>query len=131
MSKGSAGTNGTGYISKPCLGKPWPSQLAPEANGSLNPDLECQYCKDTSQLKETAAKQTRDSFVYGPGQGSSQEWSKNIPELDSILRSLSSKGMSAQTKISIMQQTVAKCPKVSISNKGIQIPSLLDSASEV
>ena len=30
-----------------------------------------------------------------------------------------------------MQQSVAKCPKVSILSKGLQIPSLLDSGSEV
>ena len=35
-----------------------------------------------------------------------------------------------QTKID-MQQAVAKCPKVSTSSKGVQIPSLLDSGSEV
>ena len=37
----------------------------------------------------------------------------------------------AETKIKIMQQAVAKCPKVCISDLGIQIPSLLDSGSEV
>ena len=30
-----------------------------------------------------------------------------------------------------MQQAIAKCPKVCISTHGIQIPSLLDSSSEV
>ena len=37
----------------------------------------------------------------------------------------------AETKMEIMQHAVAKCPKVSISAHGIQIPSLLDSSSEV
>ena len=37
----------------------------------------------------------------------------------------------AETKIEIMQHAVAKCPKVCISAHGIQIPSLLDSSSEV
>ena len=37
----------------------------------------------------------------------------------------------AETKMEIMQCAVAKCPKVSISAHGIQIPSLLDSGSEV
>ena len=46
-----AGTNGTGYTSKPYLGKSQPSQLAPGADGSLNPDLEHQYCTDTGHLK--------------------------------------------------------------------------------
>ena len=37
----------------------------------------------------------------------------------------------AKTKMEIMQCAVAKCPKVCISAYGIQIPSLLDSGSEV
>ena len=37
----------------------------------------------------------------------------------------------AETKMDIMQCAVAKCPKVCISAHGIQIPSLLDSGSEV
>ena len=37
----------------------------------------------------------------------------------------------AETKIEIMQHAFAKCPKVCISVHGIQIPSLLDSSSEV
>ena len=36
-----AGTTGTRFVSKSYLGKPKLSQLAPGANGSLNPDLEC------------------------------------------------------------------------------------------
>ena len=39
--------------------------------------------------------------------------------------------ISAKTKMEIMQRAVAKCPKVCISTHGIQIPSLLDSGSEV
>ena len=37
----------------------------------------------------------------------------------------------AKTRMEIMQCAVAKCPKVCISAHGIQIPSLLDSGSEV
>ena len=37
----------------------------------------------------------------------------------------------AETKMEIMQWTVAKCPKVCISTHRIQIPSLLDSGSKV
>ena len=35
---------GVGFISKPYLGKPRPSQLAPSTDGVLNPELECLYC---------------------------------------------------------------------------------------
>ena len=47
------------------------------------------------------------------------------------MRSISGQGISAQDKIEIMQKAVAKCPKVSISSMGVQIPSFLDSGSEV
>ena len=56
VKKGGAGTNGPGYISTPYSGKPWPSQLAPGADGSLNPDLECQYYNDSGHLKENCIK---------------------------------------------------------------------------
>ena len=51
--------------------------------------------------------------------------------MKNVLRSRSSQGISAQDKVEIMQQAVAKCPKISISSMGVQIPSLLDSGSEV
>ena len=76
-------------------------------------------------------QQTRDSFVYGPGQGSSWESSKHITKLDNVLWQLSSQGILAQTKLDIMQRAVAKCSNVSIFIKGLQISSLLDSGSEV
>ena len=37
----------------------------------------------------------------------------------------------AKTRMEIMQCAVAKCPKVCTSTHGIQMPSLLDSSSEV
>ena len=48
----------------------------------------------------------------------------------SIMRSISSQGISAHDKMEIMQQAVAKCSKISIASMGVQIPSLLDSGSE-
>ena len=44
----------------------------------------------------------------------------DIPKFDSVLRLLSSQGILAQSKISIMQQGVAKYPKVSISSEGLK-----------
>ena len=49
----------SGYNSKPYLGKPHPSQLAPGVDCSLAPALTCQYCKDTGHLKENCVKLTR------------------------------------------------------------------------
>ena len=56
INKGSADSNGTGFVSKPYLRKPRPSQLAPGADGSSNPDLECQHHKDTGLLKDNCIK---------------------------------------------------------------------------
>ena len=47
------------FTSKPYLGRPHPSQLAPEVDGSLDTALTCQYCKDTGHLKENCIKLTR------------------------------------------------------------------------
>ena len=35
---------------------PCQPQLVPAADSSLNPELECQYCKDTSHLKKNCIK---------------------------------------------------------------------------
>ena len=51
--------NESGYTSKPYLGKPRPSKLAPGIDGSLDPELSCRYCKDTSHLKENCIKLNR------------------------------------------------------------------------
>ena len=52
-------------------------------------------------------------------------------EESSLIIQLRNTSISAETKMEIMQRAVAKCPKVCISAHGIQIPSLLDSSSEV
>ena len=49
----------SGYTSKPYLGKPQPLQLAHGIDGSLDLALTCQYCKDTSHLKENCVKLTQ------------------------------------------------------------------------
>ena len=54
--KGGTDAKGTGFVSKPYLGKPRPSQLAPSTDGSLNPELDCWYCKDTGHLKDKCIK---------------------------------------------------------------------------
>ena len=53
-------TNGiSGYTGKPYLGKPRPPQLAPGADGSLDSELSCWYCKDSGHLKENCIKLSR------------------------------------------------------------------------
>ena len=47
------------------------------------------------------------------------------------MRSIYSQGILVQDNIEIMQQAVAKSPKISISSMGVQIPSLLGSDSEI
>ena len=53
-------TNGSsGYSGKPYLGKPRPPELNPGIDGPLNPELSCQYCKDTGHLKENSVQLNR------------------------------------------------------------------------
>ena len=52
-------------------------------------------------------------------------------EESSLIIQLRNTSILAETKMEIMQRAVAKCPKVCFSAHGIQIPSLLDSGSEV
>ena len=49
----------SGYTGRPYLGKPRPLKLALGIDGSLNPELSCRYCKDTSHLKENCVKLNR------------------------------------------------------------------------
>ena len=51
--------------------------------------------------------------------------------LDNVLWSTSNHEISARAKTDVMQQTVARCPKVCISCKGVKILSLLNLGSEV
>ena len=67
----------SGFVSKPYLGRPHPSQLAPGVNGSLDPSLTCRYCKDTGHLKENCVKLTR-CLVWNQ-QEAKNESSKNVP----------------------------------------------------
>ena len=55
----------------------------------------------------------------------------NIDYETDLIRYIHSSSISAGTKLEIMQHAVAKSPKVCISAHGIQIPSLLDSGSDV
>ena len=50
---------------------------------------------------------------------------------EDLIWSIHNVAILATTKLEIMQHAVARSPKVSISAYGIQIPSLLDSGSEV
>ena len=53
-------TNGaSGYTGKPYLGEPRPPQFALGVDSSLDPELPCQYCKDTGHLKENCIKLNR------------------------------------------------------------------------
>ena len=65
------------------------------------------------------------------GRGAVNSGPEKITDMSNVLRSISSHEILAQDKIDIMQQAVARCPKVSISSKGVQIPSLLNAGSEV
>ena len=57
--KSSQNEQPSGYTSRPYLGKPRPLKFALGIDGSLDPELSCQYCKDTSHLKENCIKLNR------------------------------------------------------------------------
>ena len=141
----------SGYTSRPYLGKPRPSKLTLVIDGSLDPELSCWYCKDTSHLKEKCIKlnrrltfenkqpdwlpkkpeKLRPPLVTDQPKGVYVSGPHDDHEEDSLIIQLRNTSILAKTKIEIMQCAVAKCPKVSISAHGIQIPSLLDSSREV
>ena len=63
--------------------------------------------------------------------GEKKSGPQNDQEEKGLIYQLNNASILAETKIEIMQCAVAKCLKVCISAHGIQIPSLLDSGSEV
>ena len=67
----------SGFTSKPYLGRPRPSQLAPGVDGSLDPSLTCRYCKDTGHLKENCVKLAR--CLAWNQQEAKNEPNKNVP----------------------------------------------------
>ena len=71
----------SGFISKPYLGRPRPSQLVPGVDSSLDPSLTCRYCKDTGHLKENCVKLTRR--LAWNKQEAKNEPSKNVPPKNS------------------------------------------------
>ena len=70
-------------------------------------------------------------MVTDQPKGESVSGPHHINGENSLMMQLRNASILAQTKMEIMQRAVAKCPKVSISAHGIQIPSLLGSGSEV
>ena len=71
----------SGFVSKPYLGRPHPSQLAPGVDGSLNPSLTCRYCKDNRHLKENCVKLTQ--HLAWNKQEAKVETNKNVPPKNS------------------------------------------------
>ena len=63
--------------------------------------------------------------------GESESGPHPTNEEESLICQLKNASILAETKIKVMQHTVAKCPKACIRAHGIPIPSLLDSGSEV
>ena len=74
---------------------------------------------------------TKTSLVTDQPKGESESGPHPTNKEKSLIFQLENASILAETKIEIMQHAVAKCSKVCISTHGIQIPSLLDSGSEV
>ena len=78
-------SNGTSrYTRKPYLEKPRPPQLALGTDGFLNPELSCQYCRDTSLLKENCVKLNRRLALENrqPEKSNSDWLSKSLENWD-------------------------------------------------
>ena len=71
----------SGFVSKPYLGRPRPSQLALGVDSSLDPSLTCRYCKDTGHLKENCVNLTRR--LAWNKQEAKAETNKNVPPKNS------------------------------------------------
>ena len=54
VTKGGVENSGTGYISRPYLGKPQPSQLAPGTDGSLDHDLDAGIARISAIIRKIA-----------------------------------------------------------------------------
>ena len=67
----------SGFASKPYLGRPHPSQLAPGVDGSLDPSLTYRYCKDTRHPEENCVKLTH--HLAWNKQEAKTESDKNMP----------------------------------------------------
>ena len=65
------------------------------------------------------------------GRGETSDGPENLNEFQDVLRSVSRNEISVQDRINIMQKAITNCCKIHISSKGVPIPSLLDSGSEV
>ena len=150
MDKISQQEQASGYTGRPYLRKSRPSKLAPGINGSLNPELSCWYCKDTGHLKENCVKlnrrlalekqtawlATRKTGKLRPPLAMDQSKGEIVSgphkyEEQCLKIQLQNTSILAETEMEIMQHAVAKCPKVCIGAHRIQMPSLLDSGSEV
>ena len=68
----------SGFTSKPYLGRPRPSQLAPGVDGSLDPSLISRYCKDTGHLKENCVKLTR-CLAWTQQEAKTETTNKDMP----------------------------------------------------
>ena len=72
----------SGFVSKPYLGRPHPSQLALGVDSSLDPSLTCRYCKDTGHLKENCVKLTQ--CLAWDKQEPKNETTKDMPPKSSL-----------------------------------------------
>ena len=70
-------------------------------------------------------------MVTDQPKGESETGPHHTNEEKGLIVQLRNASILAETKMEIMQHAVAQCPKVCISARGIQIPSLLDSSSKV
>ena len=87
--------------------------------------------KQTARLATKTTGKLRPPLVTDQPKGESKSGPHHTNEEKSLIIQLRNASILTETRIETMQCAVAKCPKVCISGHEIQIPSLLDSGSEV
>ena len=118
--------------------KPWPQKLLAGQHGSIDPDLECQYCKNTGHHNDSCVRlacilawdRCMDQNVSRPTPGKwelllNQRWFKDREDKYSLnpgcdewgqeLKCMQTTPVMLQRKYKIMQWVVAKCPSVCVS----------------
>ena len=106
-------------------------QIGPRAGDNIRKgQYKTRY--DASSNKKIMAPQTLDQSdgekVCGPDLIGNTTNDKGIVEL---MEKISSKQVSAQVKIKVMQRAMAACPRINMGYGRKRIPSLLDSGSQV
>ena len=132
---------------KPYLGKTKQPQITKGLDGTTDPNLTCQYCKDSGHELDNCKKLQQkiqweqlvaESIIVEkvlnkkhPLKGSLIDGAKSKDSLFNLDKGKAIQAEVLQVKYKIMRQAVASSPKVNLECMGEKLASLLDSGSMV